>query len=475
MRLASKIFLATALLILGLVGIGVWSLRAVNDLVRMNREMIRHSLPALHRETLLEEAVSGLLRLETRYAVLGDPAYESLWHTRADRTAVDLVGLRPFLTTRKEQARLRKAIAIFDTYRASGLPRRGPRHPPTGREARGAKGARAERALRRVRDTTYDAVERAEAAADDLERRTWRTMFAILPLVVFAGLVSAGVLAFRLTRSLRRLSAATADVAEGSFQAPVRVHGRDEVGELATAFNQMAERLAALDRTKEEFFAHISHELRTPLTSVREAASLLREQVPGPLAPKQERLVAIIGENCERVLRLVNQILELSRLQAGLRGFDRRSVDLDRLVGRALEQLRPEAEARGVTLARVGAGRAGRMLGDEDRLLEVMVNLLANAIRFTPEGGTVRVHTFDRGETIELAVEDTGVGIPSEALPHVFDRYWQAAGVRDGSGLGLAIVKSIVQAHGGGVRAESTERRGSRFTVRLPRRGPVAA
>jgi two-component system sensor histidine kinase GlrK len=473
-RLASKIFLATALLILGLVGIGAWSLRAVNDLVRMNREMIRHSLPALHRETLLEEAVSGLLRLQTRYAVLGDPAYESLWRTRAERTAVDLVGLRPFLTTRKEQARLRKAIAIFDKYRAIGLPRRGPRRPPTGREARVA-GTRAEAALRRLRDITYDAVERAEAAADDLERRTWRTMFAILPLVVFAGLVSAGVLAFRLTRSLRRLSAATADVAEGSFQAPVRIHGRDEVGELATAFNRMAERLAVLDRTKEEFFAHISHELRTPLTSVREAASLLRERVPGPLAPKQERLVGIIGENCERVLRLVNQILELSRLQAGLRGFDRRSVDVDRLVGRALEQLRPEAEARGVTLARVGAGRAGRMLGDEDRLLEVLVNLLANAIRFTPEGGTVRVHTFDRGETIEVAVEDTGVGIPSDALPHVFDRYWQAAGVRDGSGLGLAIVKSIVQAHGGGVRAESTERHGSRFTVRLPRRGPVAA
>src|SRR5581483_2595832 len=155
----------------------------------------------------------------------------------------------------------------------------------------------------------------------------------------------------------------------------------------------------------------------------------------------------------------------------GLSAFDRRWVDLDKLVARTLEELRPEADARGLVLDRNGDRPAGGVMGDEERLLQVLVNLVANAIKFTPAGGAVRVHTTDHGADVEIAVEDTGVGIPPDALPRVFDRYWQGSGTRGGSGLGLAIVKSIVQAHGGGVDATSGEHGGSRFTVRLPRRG----
>jgi len=250
---------------------------------------------------------------------------------------------------------------------------------------------------------------------------------------------------------------------------PVGVEGRDEIGHLAQAFNRMVERLREADRMKEEFFSHISHELRTPLTSVREAATLLRDEVPGVLAPKQARLVEIIAASTDRVLRLVNEILELSRLRAGLLAIDRRNVDVGNLVHRALEQVRPQAEARGLRMESNGAIDGARVLGDEERLLQVLVNLLGNAIKFTPPGGAVRLGVTAGTDRVEVAVEDTGVGIPPEALPRVFERYWQARGTRAGTGLGLAIVKSIVEMHGGRVQAHSSEGKGSRFVVQLPR------
>jgi signal transduction histidine kinase len=232
----------------------------------------------------------------------------------------------------------------------------------------------------------------------------------------------------------------------------------------------MTERLREIDRLKQELFAHISHELRTPLTSVREAGGLLRDEVPGPLNAKQLRLVDIIRLNTERMLTLVNQILELARLRGGMLALERRRVDVDALVGRALEALRPQAEANGVTLAREdGTASAGTVVGDEERLFQVVLNLVANAIKFTPPGGAVRVCVGPRADGVDIAVEDTGRGIPTAAVGHVFERYWQARPESGGTGLGLAIVKGVVDAHGGEVRVESVEGRGSCFTVHLPR------
>ncbi|HYR95322.1 MAG TPA: HAMP domain-containing sensor histidine kinase [Candidatus Binatus sp.] len=474
MGLAAKTFLATSLVMLALVAIAAWGVRAVSQLVGVNQAIITRSIPALRLETSLRESMGSLMRLEARGAVLRDARYEALWDARAERTARDLDRLRDLLATREERKYHRKARASLAAYRELAPAERGAAAPGgRGTASRGAA-ARAETAFERLTEATYAALEDARDDARRLELRTWRAVFTALPAAVLAGLAAAGLLAFGMTRSLRRLSVAAGEIAQGVFPGAVQVRGADEIGELARAFNHMAERLGEIDRLKEEFFADISHELRTPLTAVREATNLLQDEVPGPLAPKQARLVEIVGASTDRVLGLVNRILDLSRLKADLLAFDCRSVDLDRVVARALDELRPRAEARGLLLERNGDRPAGAVRGDEERLLQVLVNLVGNAIKFTPPGGAVRVHSVDRGEEVEITVEDTGAGIPADALPHVFDRYWQAAGARGGSGLGLAIVKSIVQAHGGGVRAESREGAGSRFSVRLPRGGAAA-
>jgi two-component system sensor histidine kinase GlrK len=294
----------------------------------------------------------------------------------------------------------------------------------------------------------------------------------LIALVAALGvaLLGTALIALRLTRSLRTLSTATAAVAAGSFREPLKVQGHDEIADLARSFNAMAQRLRELDELKQAFLATVSHELRSPLTSMREAAHLLRDRVGGELNDRQSRMVEIIAASCERLLRLVNQVLDLSRLRAGVLTLDRQRVDLDRVVTRAVDEMRAQAEEAGLTLTLERRGGDFVVEGDEDRLVQVLVNLVANAVRFTLRRGRVTVRLHDAGREVEVQVEDTGVGIPVAALPHIFDTWQQAHHQRGGTGLGLAIVRGIVQAHGGRVTVESQEGKGTRLTVLLPRR-----
>ncbi len=478
MRLASKIFLASSLVILVLVGVAAWSLRAVDRLVSVNREITTQTMPALRLQGSLRESLLTLVRLETRYLVLRDPTYRALWNDRAARIKGELDLLGRFVTSDEERARLEEVEFAFAEYRAAvtserellarGHLQRAAHVSET--DARAAS-ERAEAGLDRLIDASQAALEHSEAEAARLGEHTWTTTVIALLVGVAVALASTAVIALRMTRSLSRLSRATASLAEGSFGDPVPVETADEIGDLARAFNGMAARLHEAEAVKEEFYSTISHELRSPLTSVREAAHLLREGVPGPLTAKQARLVLIVEHSTDRLLRLVNQVLDLSRLRAGLLPLERRWFDLERASTRAVEELRPLADERGITLARdCGPGTFG-MFGDEDRLVQVLVNLISNGIRFTPTEGTVNVRLIDVGPEVEIHVEDTGSGIPAEELPFVFDRFRQAHRGRGGAGLGLAIVRGMVEAHGGRVSVESQEGKGSRFTVILPRKG----
>src|SRR5262249_31643068 len=182
------------------------------------------------------------------------------------------------------------------------------------------------------------------------------------------------------------------------------------------------------------------------------------------LNAKQARLVTVIGHSTDRLLRLVNQMLELSRLRAGGLPLTRERVDLARVVGRAGGELPPQAEEGGVVLTRERVGEVFDGRGDEERLVQVVVNLVANAIRFTPRDGRVTVRLIDAGPEIEIQVEDTGVGIPAAALPRIFDSWRQAHSDRGGTGLGLAVVRGVVLAHGGRGAPGLPEGRGGRCT-----------
>ncbi len=469
MRLPYKVFMTSALVIVALVGVATWSLLAISRLVDVNRGIATQSLPALRMGASLREQLGGLTQTEVEARPAAAEPAQRAWNDRAARMAKELNLLRSFLSSEAERSQHQEAIVAFAIYRR--LAAMGPGVDAERRFAADRTGAYLDRML----GASYGAVEDAQVEARELEGHTWNTVFWALLASLAVALAATGLLAVHLSRSLRRLSIATAQLADGAFTHPLPVTSRDEIGELARSFNRMADRLHEVDHLKEEFFSHISHELRTPLTSVKEATHLLLDRVQGPLTAKQTRLVDIIAASSDRLLRLVNQVLELSRLRARLLPLERRPVDMEKVVVRALEELRPQVEDKGLAVGRTVSGSDFALQGDDDQLLRVLVNLVGNAIKFTPAGGSVTVGLTDLGPEIEIAVEDDGIGIPAAELPRIFDPYLQAHRGHGGSGLGLAIVKGIVEAHGGHIHAESEEGQGSRFVARIPRAAASAA
>ena len=461
MRLASKMFLTSALVIVVLAGVGILSLRAVDRLVSVNQEITTRTLPALHLVASVRESIALLASLEAQAAVLGDAHYQHVWAQRVGRVAEDLEHLSAYMQSPEEARRHAEAIAQFEQYRA-GAQRLVDVDARVGVEQlqENLDGLMAETQTRAV-------ARQAEAAR--LEAFTRAQVLGALGAALALALLGTAIIARRMTRRLRRLSIAAADVAAGAFRKPLTVSSHDEIGALTQSFNAMGSQLRRVEETRQEFFASISHEFRSPLTSIRSAAELLREGVPGPLTHKQQRLMDIISTSSGRLLLLVNEILEISRLHAGAMALDRQSLDLAKVVDRAVEELYPRAADAGVSLEFERLGTSFPFYGDSQRLHQMVVNLGANAIRFTGPGGRVVVRVIDAGPEFELQVEDTGVGIPADALPHIFDAYRQAHRARGGTGLGLAIVRAVVDAHGGRVTVESQEGKGSRFTVLLPR------
>ncbi len=478
MRLAPKLFLGFSLVIAVLVIVGALSLAAIGRLVAVNRAITTRALPAAQLASSAHDTMQALGRLEGRYLVLGDARYLTLFEERSTRARQDLERLAEVITTRREQELLRAAQEAFHAYREvaieeQALLRQGQRARATRLAETQTRvlAERVETSLEALMEVTHAAARAAQLEAAGVEARTWMGVLVALGGAFVVALVAAGFIAQRLSRSLRVLSEATSAVAAGSFREPLQVSGRDEIAELGRAFNTMAAELRQLEELKDGFFAAVSHELRSPLTSMREAAHLLRDEVPGGLNPKQARLVEIIEDSTDRLLRLVNQILDLSRLRAGMLPIERQPLDLAWVVRRAVDELRPQAEQAGLRLEIEQTGDRFETVGDTDRLVQVVVNLVANAIRFTPRGGRVAIRLIDAGPELEVHVEDTGLGIPADALPHIFDWYQQAHRRRGGSGLGLPIVRGLVEAHGGRVTVESHEGKGSRFTVLLPRQG----
>lgn len=279
----------------------------------------------------------------------------------------------------------------------------------------------------------------------------------------------------RLLASLDRLGATAASFGAGSAKARARVDGPREVRLIAQGFNRMADdveraitQLSAEESRKTQFVSDVSHELRTPLTAIRGAAETLLD---GGVEPEdQERFLSTIATEAERLTRLANDLLTLQRIEGATGELPLRRTDLREAAERAGAMLEPLIEDRGVRFSIVG--QAPAVLGDRDRLQQVVANLVDNASRMVGDGGNVTVELGYEDGMAVFSVSDDGPGVSDEDLSRLFDRFYRADTSRTrasgGSGLGLAIVKAIVTAHGGTITAENLHPRGSRFTVQLP-------
>ncbi|MBI5365449.1 MAG: HAMP domain-containing histidine kinase [Planctomycetes bacterium] len=231
--------------------------------------------------------------------------------------------------------------------------------------------------------------------------------------------------------------------------------------------------LKGLDRLKSEFLANVSHELRTPLVSIQGYSEMILEGRLGPINAKQAEGLQIAGRNVIRLLDLINELLEFSRLQSGKSTFHIGAFDLRDAVHAAAVLLRPRLEEKRLRFEEAVPPDACSIFADRDKLNRVFINLLSNAVKFTPEGGTIATAVArDESGMYRIEVRDTGCGIPAEAHGRVFERFWQYDGStrrkHGGTGLGLAICKEIVQGHGGRISFESAEGKGTVMRVLLP-------
>jgi signal transduction histidine kinase len=279
-------------------------------------------------------------------------------------------------------------------------------------------------------------------------------------------LVMVRFLARGMTSPLREMSDAARAMAKGNYDRRVTATSRDEVGELARAFNRMASELAETDRLRRDLVANVSHELRTPITALQ---AVLENLVDGVEAPDPQTFRTMLAQ-VERLGRLVTQLLDLSRLESGAVPLDRSEFDVKPVLEHAVRE--QQLHAPGVDVHVVVETPDLTADGDPERVHQVVANLLENAVRYTPNGGRVEVRARRGHESVTIEVCDEGPGIAEGQQARVFERFYRADTARassdGGAGLGLAIAQWIVDLHGGDIHSERREPHGCRMVVTLP-------
>jgi len=329
-----------------------------------------------------------------------------------------------------------------------------------------------------------------EEAFGPLVSELWRTA-----LLLVAGLalsvIATVVLTRRMVQPIRALQDGAARIGAGDLDQRIDVHTGDELESLAGQFNNMASQLKAsyaelerrveertaqlevANRHKSEFLANMSHELRTPLNAIIGFSEVLTERMFGELNAKQLEYLEDIHSSGHHLLNLINDILDLSKIEAGKMDLDLSRFDLSLTLESAVTLVRERATRNGVRLALDSDG-VGEWVADERKVKQVLLNLLSNAVKFTPEGGRVSLNARRENGAMEISVTDTGVGIAEEDRMHVFEEFRQAGGdylrKAEGTGLGLALARRFVQLHGGEIHLRSELGRGSMFTFTLPER-----
>ena len=297
---------------------------------------------------------------------------------------------------------------------------------------------------------------------------------ALAPPLIQAGIVGivfaiilAALISRTIAKPLQRVALAAADVAKGDYGVHVPVSGPPEVRAVAESFNKMTAEVRSAHTAQRDFLGNVSHDLKTPLTSIQGYSQAI---IDGATNNPQEA-AQIIYEEAGRLNRMVVELTDLVRLEAGRLSMKTEAIDMAQLIEGVVHSLKVVAERQGVRLS-AHTQSMPYIAGDGDRLAQVLTNLISNALKFTPEGGQIQVSTTFKDGGVVVMIRDSGIGIPPDDLPRVFERFYQvdkARGPQRGTGLGLAIVQEIVEAHGGSISVYSKgHNKGTTFRIWLP-------
>lgn len=318
----------------------------------------------------------------------------------------------------------------------------------------------------------HDAVSEREETARATGVAASRAGIGLTAAAVMLAVLLVRRMARSFSGSLLRLAGTARRVGDGDLSTPVPAEGPDEIRQVCDELERMREQLSRLESAKQSFLASVSHELRTPLSMIREALVLLDDGVVGPLGPRQARVLNIARQACEREIRMVSTLLDLSRFRAGNPLRVREGTSLDAVIDAAARDEQAQAESRGVEVRVVHEGAAPRMAVDPVLLERAIANLIRNAVSVSRRGDPVTVHRGLTADGVVITVSDRGPGVPEPIRKTVFDAFvthpLPQSGKALGVGLGLALAREIVRAHGGDLVLDASAQQGATFRLRLP-------
>lgn len=453
---------AVLLIVLPLTAAVVYGAIQLRQLSRSSDMLVRDSIALTQHTQVLFQNIAAMERAASLYAVLDDPRLADAFdanHRAFGRTLALLADAAPAMRV----ARVRAAGNSVSTMVHFAMPR----------ERQGALVDRFNVLSGEADALANQTREGIDQRLQDAERQAAATqqwlLWAVMALVPCSIAVIA-IFAFFVLRPLGAIDRAISDLGRGAFSHPISIKGPADLAKLGRQLEWLRTRFLDFAVERNRFLRHMSHELKTPLANIREGTDLLIDGAVGPLDENQREVAGILRENALRLQQLIENLLSFSAWQSQSMIVERAQFSLSSLVGTVVDSQRLALAARGLTLDLQVADMY--MVGDRAKLKLVLDNLLSNAMKFTPHGGTIHLHAYPAGKMTIIDLADSGPGIPPEERDKVFEAFYSGptpqGGPLKGTGIGLSVVREFVQAHGGTVQIVDGEFPGAHLRIRLP-------
>ncbi len=484
-------------IVLFMLAMSFYLILRLNYLNNVTDSIMRADIPSIENGEKLVDSLLEQVRNEKKYIITNDNAFLDLFDKKKKEFLERLKFLEEYAISREKKVFINQIRELHKKY----LSMVSKEIVRMGKEGISAPDSGNEDEKKKILDLLTESINKFILTTQSelikkigvFQKIGYKSAKISIMIILFAVLFGA-IFAYFFTRSIcspiKILKDATERISQGDLDYRIEVASTDEIGTLGTAFNQMCNKLKETDQVKTDFVSNVSHNLKTPLTAIREANDLLLEKIAGPINESQTKLLNITKEETLRLTMMINDLLDISRIEAGLMRYNFQYSNIQDIIRKSTDVIRFLAESKNIGIQCWNDVSIPKILLDRDKIAQVMDNLLSNAIKFTPLGGTItiRVHEvesqsiphFFAGQNrlnnvhsfVRVSIADSGIGIPVECHRKIFDKFQQVnntgKGGMKGTGLGLSIAKHIILDHGGDIWVESDTGKGSTFHFTLP-------
>ncbi len=468
--------IAVLILVLVLGGVVSFNLERLQEI---NHEVLVKNQKSILVGNRIMDTFEQLVQFDEKYFVALDKDYFIRFQGHASNLKKDFSILAALMETKEQQALFNKTVRIFDQYLIwfdTNAPEKRSENTKfdhlSGERLPYIQAIAAN--INTISELSRAIITEKTTLSGKMVRRVFIGTIITTILTVLVGMAITIINTRAIKKSVNRLQKQTKEISRGRFEQILTVKGPKEIQDLARHFNIMCRRLEELDELKADFISHVSHELRTPITSIKEASAMLSKGFYADEPEKQQELLTLIREECQRLLKSVIRILDYSKMEARKMEYQIVQLNLPDIIRKSILKLAPLARKKKILLE-FSPPRTDlpAVCADEDRLIEVLDNLVGNALKFTPSKGKIIIscRRAEEGNNLLVCVEDTGPGIKPEHLENIFYKFKQIdnnLNAKMGTGLGLSISKYIIKAHKGEIWAQNQKSRGAKILFTLP-------